>query len=451
MLASVSVDVAGELDVAACVFASRARRGALLRLGAARPRRLRARGARRRRGRWRASPAPNRFAAAAAACAEVVRDAVDRPGPRPASGLGAGLGRRLRVRARAEASTRSGRRCRPRCWCCPELSLARQRRARSRHRERRLPRGRRPGRRWPARRCARLEALGPGSIPLADPDPRDGFEIESVLPPRELRRRRWRGARPMIRRGDAREGRAGARGAGARPAPFRPATVFDGLRSAFPSCFCFCVGTPEAAFVGASPELLVRREGARRQHASRSPARPRRSADPAVDDHLGQRLLHERQGPRASTRSSASRIERSLAPLSVWVAAAAEPALIKVANIQHLATPGARAAGASRAAPSSWPGCFTRRPAVGGEPLGGGARGDGARADGPRLVRGAGRLDGRRRGRRVLRGAALRAARRAAPPTAMPASAWSPTPTPRRSWPRPRSSCRPLLPALTGS
>ena len=47
--------------------------------------------------------------------------------------------------------------------------------------------------------------------------------------------------------------------------PVDPAPVYDGLRTVFPSCYCYLVGTPELSFVGASPELLVRRDGARAQ------------------------------------------------------------------------------------------------------------------------------------------------------------------------------------------
>ena len=35
----------------------------------------------------------------------------------------------------------------------------------------------------------------------------------------------------------------------------------------------------------------------------------------------------------------ARRIERTLEPVSVWVTAADEPVLVKVHNVQHLATP----------------------------------------------------------------------------------------------------------------
>ena len=57
------------------------------------------------------------------------------------------------------------------------------------------------------------------------------------------------------------------------PRDHDPAPVFDALRAAFPACYCWCVGTPELTFLGASPELLVRRDGARARPWP-SPARP---------------------------------------------------------------------------------------------------------------------------------------------------------------------------------
>ena len=172
-------------------------------------------------------------------------------------------------------------------------------------------------------------------------------------------------AREMIRRGAlekvvlAREVRVESR------SPFHLATVFDELRSAFPSCFCFCAGTREGGFVGASPELLVRREGARVASVALAGS-TRRSADPAVDDHLGQRLLQSAKD-RSEHEIVASRIERALAPLSVWVAAGSEPELIKVANIQHLATP-VRAQLAEPLSAVELTGILHPTPGVGGEP-----------------------------------------------------------------------------------
>ncbi len=89
--------------------------------------------------------------------------------------------------------------------------------------------------------------------------------------------------------------------------------------------------------MGASPELLVRRDGARAQTVALA-GTTRRSADPAVDDHLGERLRRSAKD-REEQAIVARRIERTLRPVSLWVAAAAEPVLVKVHNVQHLATP----------------------------------------------------------------------------------------------------------------
>jgi salicylate biosynthesis isochorismate synthase/menaquinone-specific isochorismate synthase len=141
--------------------------------------------------------------------------------------------------------------------------------------------------------------------------------------------------------------------------------VLDTLRAAFPSCYCWCVGTPELAFVGASPELLVRRDGARAQTVALA-GTTRRSADPAVDDHLGEQLLRSAKD-RSEQAIVARRIERTLEPVSLWVAAAEEPGLAKVQNVQHLATP-IRAQLARPLGTVELAGLLHPTPAVGGEP-----------------------------------------------------------------------------------
>ena len=141
-----------------------------------------------------------------------------------------------------------------------------------------------------ARAAARLATLQTDALPLVDPDPAGGYEIESVLPPTDFERAVEEGARHVG--AGAIEKLVLAREVQVTAArPFNPAAVFGALRSAYPSCYCFCVGTPEAAFVGASPELLVRRAGAVLSTVALAGS-TRRSADPAVDDHLGERLLH---------------------------------------------------------------------------------------------------------------------------------------------------------------
>ena len=151
-----------------------------------------------------------------------------------------------------------------------------------------------------------------------------------------------------------------------------PAPVFGALREQFPSCFCFCRGTPQAAFLGASPELLIRRSGAGASTVALAGS-TRRSSDPAVDDHLGEQLLRSDKD-RREQRIVAERIVRTLRPHAVWVQSAPEPEVIKVANIQHLATPVIAQLAESHSA-VELAGLLHPTPAVGGEPWPGSAAG----------------------------------------------------------------------------
>ena len=144
-----------------------------------------------------------------------------------------------------------------------------------------------------------------------------------------------------------------------------PAPVFGAMREQFPSCFCFCVGTPEAAFIGASPELLLRRSGAGVSTVALAGS-TRRSSDPAVDDHLGEQLLRSAKD-REEHAIVAERIARSLRRHAVWVQSAPEPEIVKVANIQHLATPIVAQLAEPRSA-VELAGMLHPTPAVGGEP-----------------------------------------------------------------------------------
>jgi salicylate biosynthesis isochorismate synthase/menaquinone-specific isochorismate synthase len=150
------------------------------------------------------------------------------------------------------------------------------------------------------------------------------------------------------------------------PAAHDAAAVFGVLREQFPSCFALCVGRGASALVAASPELLVRREGQRVGTLALAGS-TRRSADPAVDDHLGEQLLRD-PDYREEHAIVARRIERTLRPHSVWVTAAPEPELVRIANIQHLATP-IRAQLAAPIEALELAGMMHPTPAVGGEPL----------------------------------------------------------------------------------
>ncbi|HWI23171.1 MAG TPA: isochorismate synthase, partial [Baekduia sp.] len=143
------------------------------------------------------------------------------------------------------------------------------------------------------------------------------------------------------------------------------AAVFGALRDVFPSCHCLAVGRGEQTLVAATPELLVRRAGLRASTLALAGSTGR-SADPAVDRHLGEQLLrsHKNLGEQAIVTS---RIERALAPHSVWVTSADEPQLVKIANIQHLATP-VRAQLRDPTPVIELAGMLHPTPAVGGEP-----------------------------------------------------------------------------------
>ena len=215
------------------------------------------------------------------------------------------------------------------------------------------------------RLAARLSGLRLGApLPLLDPHPTARAEIRSARPPREFEAA-VEGATSRIAAGEmskvvlAREVIVDA------AAAHDPAAVFGAMREQFPACFCFCCGTPEAAFIGASPELLVRRSGAGVSTVALAGS-TRRSSDPAVDDHLGEQLLRSDKD-RREQRIVAERIVRTLRPHAVWVESGAEPEIVKVANIQHLATPVI----AQLAEPHSaieLAGILHPTPAVGGEP-----------------------------------------------------------------------------------
>ena len=216
-----------------------------------------------------------------------------------------------------------------------------------------------------ARLRTRLADLRERALPLLDPAPAGRFQVASAMPPEHyeaavLRAVEMIGAGEMEKIVLAREVQVHA------PQAYDPAAVIGVLRDEFPSCFVLCVGRGDAALVAASPELLVRREGHRVSTLALAGS-TRRSADPAVDAHLGEQLLRD-ESYREEHAIVARRIERTLRPHAVWVAAAPEPTLVRIANIQHLGTP-IRAQLAAPMDALELAGLMHPTPAVGGEPL----------------------------------------------------------------------------------
>jgi menaquinone-specific isochorismate synthase len=216
-----------------------------------------------------------------------------------------------------------------------------------------------------ARLQRRLEELRSRPLALLDPAPAGRCKVASTMAPEHYEAAVAR-AVELIRRGDlqkivlAREVQVHA------PSPYDPAAVFGVLRAEFPSCFVFCVGRGESTLIAASPELLVRREGHRVSTLALAGS-TRRSADPAVDDHLGEQLLRSEKD-REEQAIVIRRIERTLGRHALWVTATPEPVLVRVANIQHLATP-IRAQLARPLDAIELLELMHPTPAVGGEPL----------------------------------------------------------------------------------
>src|SRR5439155_1656591 len=155
-------------------------------------------------------------------------------------------------------------------------------------------------RRWPRwAACAHSTRAGPtasrgwppsgGRWPPAPPRtprtarPARGWSqwAASPSPPTAVRRRNGEAFRPPRCTSPRSRSRAAA--------PHDAAAVHGVLREAFPTCFVFAAGRGDASFLAASPELLLRREGLRLSTMALAGS-TRRSADPAVDDHLGERL-----------------------------------------------------------------------------------------------------------------------------------------------------------------
>jgi salicylate biosynthesis isochorismate synthase len=210
----------------------------------------------------------------------------------------------------------------------------------------------------------RLAALDPGPLPLLDPAPAGAYKVVSAMPPSHYEEAVARAVQ-RIRGGEiekvvlAREVEVHA------PVPHDPGGVLALLREEFPACYVFAVGRGDSVFLAASPELLIRRDGQRASTVALAGS-TRRSADPAVDDHLGEQLKQSNKD-REENAIVARKIARVLAPHSVWVTAAPEPSLVRVANIQHLGAP-IRAQLAKPISAVALAGMLHPTPAVGGEP-----------------------------------------------------------------------------------
>ena len=108
------------------------------------------------------------------------------------------------------------------------------------------------------------------------------------------------------------------------------------LRAEYADCHVFSFRAGASTFLGASPELLVSsREGLVRALGLAGSAR--RGGDAAEDERAGQALLNSAKD-RIEHETVVRALRESLAPLTEQVRAPNQPVLLKLRNIQHLAT-----------------------------------------------------------------------------------------------------------------
>lgn len=120
-------------------------------------------------------------------------------------------------------------------------------------------------------------------------------------------------------------------------ASFEPFELVAILRDRYPECRVFGWQEGEATFIGASPELLVGREGHHFRLAPLAGSAPR-GGDPEEDRRLGDALLASPKD-RVEHEIVVEDAVRRLSGLATTVERSATPQLHRFATIQHLATP----------------------------------------------------------------------------------------------------------------
>jgi menaquinone-specific isochorismate synthase len=115
-------------------------------------------------------------------------------------------------------------------------------------------------------------------------------------------------------------------------APIDERLLLARLAARYPECYTFAC----AGLAGATPELLIKRQGPEVSSLVLAGTFPR-GQDPAEDAALGAALLASAKETEEHEYAAAS-VRDSLGPLCDQLTVAERPVLLKVANLQHLAT-----------------------------------------------------------------------------------------------------------------
>jgi isochorismate synthase len=122
-----------------------------------------------------------------------------------------------------------------------------------------------------------------------------------------------------------------------RPGGFEAARVVAELRRAHPSCTSFAIAREGSAFVGATPELLVRLVGRSVETAAVAGSAPR-GRSPEEDGRLGRALAESGKEQREHALVVRA-VGETLADLCDGITLPDAPRLLRLEGIQHLETP----------------------------------------------------------------------------------------------------------------
>ncbi len=165
-----------------------------------------------------------------------------------------------------------------------------------------------------------------------------GANVEKSSTPRDVFERGVGSALEAIGRGDLRKVVLGRALDLDLPDELNPLHALNRLRMAHSNCFTYSVANGRGqSFIGASPELLVRREGDRLQTEALAGSAPR-GGTASEDAALAEELLRSEKNGREH-RIVIDSIRRRLGSLPVEVEVSAQTRLLQLSNVQHLRTP----------------------------------------------------------------------------------------------------------------
>lgn len=179
---------------------------------------------------------------------------------------------------------------------------------------------------------AHLEPALPSFDPPLTPDPPASYSMRSGRAPKDWRQSVEEAVRRLVD-GDLDKVVLARELVLEADSPFSQVAALRNLRRMYPSAYRFAID----GFLGASPELLVEREGLQVRAKPLAGTLPR-SSDPAADQRQRTALLHSEKN-RSEHRYLSDMMHETLAPFCRELTVPPAPEVVSLANVHHLATP----------------------------------------------------------------------------------------------------------------